>query len=119
MKPKSVVVYGLPHCSTCKKALARLEDEGITVEKFHDVKTDQLSKTVIKKLAKQVGGVEELFSKRAMKYRSMGLDKKELSNDDLLNYMADEYTFIKRPVIQWDDEATAGVNKKNWEKLLG
>jgi hypothetical protein len=38
-----------------------------------------------------VGDVEKLFSKRA--YRQMGLHERQLSDDDLVRLMAEEYTF--------------------------
>jgi arsenate reductase len=43
------------------------------------------------------GSYEALFSRRAMKYRSMGLNEMELSEDDYRKYILEEYTFLKRP----------------------
>lgn len=70
-------------------------------------------------MAKAVGGAETLFSRRALKYRTLGLDQKELLEQDLLRYMAEEYTFIRRPVVVAGKKATVGFNAKIYEQLFG
>lgn len=115
---KHVKLYGLPHCSTCQKAVAYLEELGVEIENFHDVKENQLSKKEVEKLVKLVGGAENLFSKRAMKYRSLGLNEMELSDDQLVDYMVEEYTFIRRPVMVFGDTALAGFSKKKYDELF-
>ena len=69
-------------------------------------------------LARKAGGAEKLFSKRAMKYRKLGLHEQTLTADDLLRLMAEEYTFITRPVIVRGDRATAGFSAKRVDELL-
>ena len=63
-------------------------------------------------MKEKVGSYEALFSRRAMKYRSMGLNEKELSEDDYRNLILEEYTFLKRPVVVIDDEVFVGSAKK-------
>jgi len=113
-----VKLYGLPHCSTCQKAVAYLEEKGVEIEKFHDIKEDRLTKKEVEKLVKLVGGAEQLFSKRAMKYRSMGLNEMDLSDEDLLGHMIEEYTFIRRPVLVYGEQALAGFSKKKYDELF-
>ena len=54
------------------------------------------------------GSYESLFSKRAMKYRSMGLNEITLSEEEFKKYILEEYTFLKRPVILSDDQIFIG-----------
>jgi arsenate reductase len=115
---QKVKLFGLPHCSTCQKAVAYLEEIGVEIENFHDVKENQLSKREVQKLVKFVGGAENLFSKRAMKYRSMGLNEMELSDTQLVDYMVEEYTFIRRPVLVYGKKALAGFSKKKYDELF-
>lgn len=111
--------YWLPHCSTCVKAQQYLLEKGAEIKKYIDVKTEQVSKEEVKELTELMGSVEGLFSKRAMKYRSMGLDKMELSDQDMLKYMHEEYTFIKRPVVVTSDKKLlAGFSAKQYDALL-
>ena len=114
----SVDVYGLPYCTTCQKALQYLEGRGVKIRSFRDLKTEPLTRDEVEELARKVGGAETLFSRRAMKYRQMGLHERTLSEDDLLRLMTEEYTFVTRPVIVRSDRATAGFAKKRIEELL-
>lgn len=114
----SVRVVGLPHCTTCQKAVAWLEERGAEVESFRNLKERPLSEDEVRELAERVGGVEALFSKRARKYRSMGLHERELPEDEMVRLMAEEYTFVTRPVVVRGDRATAGFSKKRLEGLL-
>ena len=106
-------LYWLPHCSTCQKAKVFLEEQGVSFTLVHDIKAIALSEAQVKRLVEAVGGVDALFSKRAMKFRQWGLHEKELSQDELLAYMVQEYTFIKRPVtILSNGDAFAGFAPK-------
>lgn len=64
----------------------------------------------MKKLA---GSYEALFSRVALKYRALGLDKKKLSEDDYKKYILEEYTFLKRPVFIIKDKIFVGNSKNN------
>ena len=66
-------------------------------------------------MEKMTGSYESLFSKRAMKYKSMGLKDQILSETDIKNLIVDEYTFLKRPVIIIADEIFVGNSKKTIE----
>jgi arsenate reductase (glutaredoxin) len=118
MSDLGVDVYWLSYCTTCTKAVKYLEEKGVQVASFRDLKTQPLSVDEVRDLAAKVGGVEKLFSKRAMKYRAMGLHERELSEDDLVRLMAQEYTFVTRPVIVRGDRATAGFSAKRVDELV-
>jgi arsenate reductase (glutaredoxin) len=77
------------------------------------------SEAQVEELACKLVGADKLFSTRAMKYRQMGLHERELSDDDLLRLMAEEYTFVTRPVIVRGDRATAGFSAKRVDELVG
>ncbi len=90
----------------------------MAIESFRDLKAQPLEEAEVRDLARKVGGVEALFSKRAMKYRAMGLHERELSEDEMARLMAEEYTFVTRPVIVRGDRATAGFSAKRIDALL-
>ena len=58
------------------------------------------------------GSAELLFSRRAMKYKSMGLGSKDLNESDYRQLIIDEYTFLKRPVLILDNKIFIGNSKK-------
>lgn len=111
--------YWLPHCSTCQKAKQWLDDKGVTIKKTIDVKTEAVSAETIEHLCQLIGSSEALFSKRAMKYRSLGLHEQTLSDADMKDWMVKEYTFIKRPVlVTSDNKILAGFSAKQYAALF-
>jgi len=103
-------IYHLGTCSTCVRIIKEL-NPGADVE-LQDIKTEALTKAQIEHLARLAGSYEALFSRRAMKYRSMGLHEQDLTEDDYKSCILKEYTFLKRPVVVVDDQIFIGNSKK-------
>ncbi len=110
--------YGLPNCTTCQKALRRLDYHRVPDVEKRNIKEAPLTREEIKKLAVMLGGVENLFSRRSVKYRELGLRDKELSETDMLDLMESEYTFLKRPILVAGDKAVAGFFEKIYDDFL-
>lgn len=116
--PEAVDVYWLPYCTTCQKAVAYLNEKGVPIASYRNLKEEPLSQDEVRALAAKVGGVEKLFSKRAMKYRAMGLHERDVSEDEMARLMAEEYTFVTRPVVIRGERATAGFSAKRVDELV-
>jgi len=58
-----------------------------------------------------MGSYVSLFSRRAQKFKSMGLKDKELSEKEIRSLILEEYTFLKRPVIIDGDNVFVGNAK--------
>jgi arsenate reductase (glutaredoxin) len=95
-----------------------LEEKGVPIRSYRNLKEEPLSQAEVRALAAKVGSPDALFSRRALKYRAMGLHERELSEDDLVRLMAEEYTFVTRPVIVRGDRATAGLVQKRVDELV-
>jgi arsenate reductase-like glutaredoxin family protein len=63
--------------------------------------------------------VSEYFSFRSPSFRKMGLDKDQLSDDQLLKMMVEEPRLIRRPLIQTGDDLVVGTDKKAMAELFG
>ena len=63
-------------------------------------------------MKEKVGSYEALFSRRAMKYRAMGLHEMTMGEKAYRKFILQEYTFLKRPVIWIDEEIFVGNSKK-------
>jgi arsenate reductase len=110
--------YWLPECTTCQKAKRRLDYHRVAPTNFRDIKREPLDRPEINRLAALIGGAENLFSRRSVKYRELGLKDKTLSDDEMLDLMASEYTFLKRPILVVGDRAIAGFFEKEYDALL-
>jgi arsenate reductase len=80
-----------------------------------DIKIQNIDEKSLDFVAQKMGSYEALFSKRAMKYKSLGLDKIQLSEEDYKNWMLKEYTFLKRPFIIVNDQVFVGNSAKTVE----
>ena len=113
--------FTLPTCKTCQRIFDDLQPAAHGCEVI-DIKSEGINAEDLDKMAELAGSYEALFSRRAMKFRSMGLAEKTLTEQDYRQLILDEYTFLKRPVFLFDDAVTAGSAKASVEearKLLG
>ncbi len=113
-----VYFYGLPNCTTCQKALRRLDYHRVENVKKRNIKDEPLSRREIEKLAAMLGGAANLFSRRSNKYRELGLRDKTLSETEMLDLMTEEYTFLKRPILTHGKQAVAGFFEREYDALF-
>lgn len=106
-------IYHLSTCNTCQRIIGELNN-GAGFE-LQDIKTEPMTGEQLDVIKEEVGSYEDLFSRRARKYRAMGLHEKELTEDDYRRLILEEYTFLKRPVILIDGEVFVGNSKKTVE----
>ncbi len=103
-------IYHLSTCKTCQKVIAQLNNgEGFELQ---DIKTEAITEAQLDWLRSKVSSYEELFSRRAIKYRTMGLGDKNLTETDFRQLILDEYTFLKRPVVVIGESIFIGSSKK-------
>jgi arsenate reductase len=108
-------IYHLGNCSTCKRILSELNITKDVV--LQDIKEEKITPAQLQEMAKLAGSYEKLFSRVAMKYRILGLDKMTLSETDYKKYILEEYTFLKRPAIINGDKIFIGSTKSTIEAL--
>jgi len=93
----------------------------LKVNKFpfvlQDIKTERITPDQIEEMAKLAGGYEPLFSRVALKYRALGLNKVILSEKDYRLYILEEYTFLKRPVFIIDGKIYIGNSPANVKRV--
>src|SRR6218665_953945 len=96
------------HLSTCDTNKAILDEVKPSKEiELVDIKTNNIKAKELDFAAKALGSYEALFSRKAMKYRSMGLNKVILTEQDIRKLILEEYTFLKRPVSIINGKVTA------------
>lgn len=106
-----MILYGIPTCDTCKKAMKALEAAGHAVT-FRDVRRDPLSEAEIARLVAEFG--DRLINKQSTTYRGFSDFLRESEADAQI---AAQPTVMKRPVIEvdgklylgWDDAVQAAL----------
>jgi len=106
--------FTLPTCKTCQRIEADL-NPGACGAEVRDIKSKGVTAEELDAMHAHSGSYEALFSRRAMKFRSMGLGDRDLSEADYRQLILDEYTFLKRPVLLTEDGVFAGSAKASVE----
>ena len=109
-------VYHLGNCTTCQ---AILSETGLAQKGFNlqDIKTDPITPAQLDEMKGLAGSYEALFSRRALKYKALGLKDKVLTEKDYRKYILEEYTFLKRPVVISEKQIFVGSEKKTVGEL--
>ena len=103
--------YHLANCTTCQAIIKEtgVEKAGCTMQ---DIKTEAITPAQLDQMKELAGSYEALFSRRALKYKELGLKDKKLTEEDYRQYILSEYTFLKRPVAILDKTIFVGNDKK-------
>ena len=115
---KNVTFYWLADCSTCQKAKRFLERHDIKDFQPREIKENPLSRDEVINLTKMLGGAENLFSRRTVKYREMKLGERELAVAEMIDLMTSDYTFLKRPILVIGEKAVAGFFEKQFQDFI-
>jgi arsenate reductase len=102
-------IYFLKTCDTSMRILNSIHLDGFILQ---DIKTEPITLTQLEEMFLLSGTYESLFSRRAKKYKAMNLKNKILTEIDIKQLILDEYTFLKRPVIIFNDLIFIGNSKK-------
>jgi len=100
-------IYHLSTCDTTQNILKEVEATKKGAE-LQDIKTEKITPEQLDEMKKLAGSYEALFSRRALKYKSMGLNKKNLTEEDYRKLILEEYTFLKRPVAIVNNQIFVG-----------
>ena len=107
-------IYTIGHCTTSLDLFEQTGLDKLIGKKFtlQNIKFEKITPAQLDEMKKMVGTYEALFSRRAIKYKEWKLKDKKLTEEEYRQYILDEYTFLKRPVIIMDDKIFVGSEKK-------
>jgi arsenate reductase len=105
-------IYHLGNCTTCQAIIGRtaIDAKGFQMQ---DIKFEKITPEQLEEMKKLAGSYAALFSRRALKYKEWNLKDKTLSEKDFRDYILQEYTFLKRPVVIMGKQIFIGSEKKN------
>ncbi len=115
-------IYYLKTCDTCKRILKQIKDKigsnKFNSFKFQEIKSESITVIQLEEMFNLSKSYEALFNKRAKKYTARGLKNENLTEQDYKNLILEEYTFLKRPVIIYENEIFIGNSKKVLTQLF-
>ena len=112
-------LYGIPNCSTVKKARAWLEAREISYE-FHDFKKQGIPQALLKTLMK-IHGWQSLLNTSGPTWRKLPEERKALVKNltTALSVMQEHPSVIKRPILDRDGQYQVGFSEDNYAAFFG
>ncbi len=111
-------LFGIPNCSTVKKARDWLEHNGVAYE-FHDFKKNGVNRAMLENWLNQMPW-ENLVNRAGMTWRSLTEPEKSAvqDHDSAIKLMLEKSSVIKRPVLVKDNKIISlGFNEANYKEL--
>ena len=110
-----------PKCSTCQKAKAWLDEQGISYD-LRDIKLNNPTAEELTAWYQKSGlPLKKFFNTSGLQYKALGLKDKlpEMSEADQLALLATDGMLVKRPLLVGDDFVLTGFRPAEWETKLG
>ena len=112
-------LYGIPNCTTVKKARAWLADHALDVA-FHDFKKQGVDASWLRAVVAQTGW-QALLNTRGTTWRKLTDAEKTAVTDDAsaIDLMLAQPSAIKRPVLERDGRYHLGFAEDHYQTLFG
>ena len=112
-------LYGIPNCSTVKKARAWLEEREIPYE-FHDYKKQGVPVETLRNLSDLLGW-EAIINRNGPTWRKFPEARRARVKDtaSALALMQENASVIKRPIIDRDGQYQVGFSEDNYAAFFG
>ena len=109
-----------PPCSTCKKAKAWLDANGVAYTARH-IKEENPSYEELKLWYQRSGlPLKKFFNTSGLLYKSLNLKEKlpAMTEEEQLRLLATDGMLVKRPLVVLEDAVLTGFREADWQKTL-
>ena len=115
-----ILVLEYPRCSTCKKALQWLRDNGVAFEDRHIVEENPTAAELAEWAARSGKPSKSFFNTSGNLYKEQGLKDKlpTMSEEEQLALLATNGMLVKRPLVIGEDFVLTGFREKEWEEKI-
>jgi arsenate reductase len=100
-----LTVYEKPTCTTCRNLFTLLTERGVDFERVN-YHLEPLPEAKIRELIRKTGGTaHDVLRKKEPVYEELGLDQRDVSDDELIALMAEHPQLLQRPIVERGDRA--------------
>lgn len=117
----ALLLIEYPKCSTCRRAKAWLEAQGVAFTTRHIVEENPTREELAEWYKRSGLPLKRLFNTSGQRYRALGLKDRlaELSEEEALALLATDGMLVKRPLLVDDQFVLAGFREAEWRGKLG
>lgn len=113
-----VTLYTSPSCTSCRKAKAWLQENGIPF-KERNIFSEPLNIDEIKNILRMTeDGTEDIISKRSKAYSKLNVDLNELPMKQLYKMISKNPGLLRRPIIVDEKRLQVGYNEDEIRRFL-
>jgi arsenate reductase len=115
----ALTVYEKPTCTTCRNLFTLLTERGIDFERVN-YHVDPLPEPKIRELIAKTGGTaRDVLRTKEPVYKELGLDTRDISDNELIALMAEHPELLQRPIVEKGDRAVLARPVERVLDLLG
>ena len=110
-----IVIYTSPGCASCRKVRTYMKENGLQFKEKNIFKTLLNNKEIKYLLSRTDNGTDDIISKRSKIIQDNKIDIDSMSVDELCNYIVDNPSILKRPIIIDDKNLQIGYDQEEIE----
>ena len=115
---EKVEIYFNPKCRKSREALQILKDKNIDPEIYLYLEEPPSKVKLAEVLRKMGKKPRDIFRKSEPLYKDLGLKNKDLSDDELLDYLHKHPILIERPIVVRGQRAVIGRPPEDVKKII-
>ena len=113
-----ITVYQKPTCTTCRQVHAALREADVDVRAV-DYFVDPLPKAKLKELLRKMNlRARQLLRTKEVRYKTLRLDERELSDDELIDLMIEYPELMQRPIVEKGTRAILARPAERLKEIL-
>ncbi len=113
-----ITVYQKPTCTTCRQVYQALKESNVDFDAVNYY-TDPISKAKLKELLKKMGiSASELLRRKEDIYKTLKIEEKKLSENELVDLMVKHPDLIQRPIVEKGSKAILARPAERIKEIL-
>ena len=103
-------VYTSPSCLSCRKVKKYFKENHIEFVEKNILNTKLQREDIFKMLVRSENGVDDIISTRSKIFKEQKICIDDMNLNELVDFVVEHPTVLKRPIILADDEIQVGYN---------
>lgn len=108
-----IQIYTTPSCASCRKAKKWFDQYKIPYSEKNIFSIKLSKEDIFRMLANSVNGFDDIISTRSKVFKEKKLDPDNMSVQELIEFIIDYPSVLKRPIIINENELQVGYNNED------
>ena len=108
-----IQLYISPSCSSCRKVKKYFDNHGIPYMEKNILNAPISKEESMRMLTKSENGFEDIISTRSNVFKEKGNKIEQMKTSELVDFIIDNPSVLKRPIIVADYELQVGYNEED------